>query len=356
MVDEPAMVQPPALVEKPPVEPAPEELAIVQPPVPPGSVAEEPPPERVDAPVEQAPSVVPLLPPPAISRLSASAGPLAGGTRLVIEGTGFVDGCVVKVDRVPVMTTSTSATEIAFAAPPRNVEGRVDIDVVNPDGQWTTLLQSFEYCMSPTLTGITPDHAPQTGGVRATLSGTSLRDGSEVRIGAARPGVEYRGSTRIELVIGSHPAGTYDVELRGPDGQEARLPAAFHFQGPPVIERLVPEHGPFDTATPVVVEGSGFRTGCSLYLDRERVAAELQSGTRLVARVPARERPGLVAVRVINADGLRGRRSPRSSLRTVRAASSTRSSCAASGSPIAARCASRARRCPLASSRPVASR
>jgi hypothetical protein len=289
MVDEPAMVEPPAMVDPP---------ANVDPP------ATVEPPARVDKPVEAQPQVEEALPPPVILRLRAIVGPLAGGTRVVIEGTGFVEGCVVKVDRVPVTTTFTSSSEISFTTPARNVPGRADVDVVNPDGPWTTLLQCFEYCVAPTLTGITPDHGPETGGVRASLGGSALREGSEVRIGAARPQVEYRGPTRIDLVIGAHPAGTYDVELTGPDGQEARLAAAFHFQGPPRIERVVPDHGPFDTTTPIVIEGAAFRTGCTVYLDRERLPAELESSTRLVATAPPRREAGAVAVRVINVDGL----------------------------------------------------
>ena len=182
--------------------------------------------------------------------------------------------------------------------------GRVDVDVVNPDGQWTVAVRAFEYRPPPVLTSVTPDHGPQTGDVRATLAGADLRDGATVRIGASRPRITYHGPTRVDLVIGPHPAGTYDVELTSDDGQEARLPAAFHFQGPPSVHRVTPGHGVVGADTPVVIEGDGFRTGLTVYVDREQVAADLQSSTRIAVAVPARLRPCTVPVRVINVDGL----------------------------------------------------
>ena len=213
---------------------------------------------------------------------------MGGGTRVVVEGSGFVDGCEVKVDRVPV--------KAAFLARPRwpsrrfrgTSPGSVDVDVINPDGQRTLLIRAYEYCMPPVLTGIEPDHAPETGATRATLLGTDLRPEAEVRIGASRARVEYRGPTRLDLEIAAHPAGTYDVELVNPDGQTTCLVAAFRYDGPPRIDsRLVPDHGPLGTTTRFAIDGEGFRTGCVVYLGGARVPASL---SRVSASWQARSR------------------------------------------------------------------
>jgi hypothetical protein len=245
-------------------------------------------------------------PPPVMTKLRTVAGPLAGGTRVVIEGSGFAEGCEIKVDRVPVTTRFESERELSFTTLPRNLPGRVDVDVANPDGQRTMLLRAFEYCAAPTLVAVAPDSAPQTGGVRVTLTGTELREGCEVRIGASRPRVEWRGPTRIDLELAAHPAGTYDVELTSPDGQEARLAAAFRFLGAPRVDRITPDHGPLGESTRIAIDGDGFRAGCSVYVGNERIPADLESATRIVATVPARDTAGQVTVRVQNADGLGG--------------------------------------------------
>jgi hypothetical protein len=242
--------------------------------------------------------------PPAIVKLRTVAGPMGGGTRVVVEGCGFVDGCEMKVDRVPVKAAFLSATEVAFTTLPRNLPGLVDVDVINPDGQRTLLIRAYEYCMPPVLTGIEPDHAPETGATRATLLGTDLRPEAEVRIGASRARVEYRGPTRLDLEIAAHPAGTYDVELVNPDGQATCLVGAFRYHGPPRIDRLVPDHGPLGTTTRFAIDGEGFRTGCVVYLGGTRIPAELESSQRIVASALPRETHGLLALRVANADGL----------------------------------------------------
>jgi len=252
---------------------------------------------------EEPPPAAPAGPPPTITKLRTVAGPLAGGTEVVIEGSGFVEGSEIKLDRVPVKTSFRSPVELAFTSLPRNLPGAVDVDVINPDGQRTLVIRGYEYCLAPELSGIEPAHAPETGGVRVTLTGAHLREASEVSIGASRPRLDYRGPSRIDLELGPHPAGTCDVEVVNPDGQSARLIGAFRFDARPHIDRVVPDHGALGGSR-IAIEGDDFRPGCTVYLGGARIPAELESRTRIVATAPARETAGTFALRVINADGL----------------------------------------------------
>jgi hypothetical protein len=278
-------------------------------PPPPAEVEQKEPKPEPEKETEQEPEkqdAKPSLPPPIITRVHPTSGSMSGGTRITLAGTGFVAGCEVKIGGVPVTASVDGSTAISLTTLARNLPGRVDVDVVNPDGQRTVVPRAFDYCAAPTLARIEPDHAPETGGggVRATLTGADLREGSEVRIGASRPKVDYRGPTRIDLEIGAHPAGTYDVELTGPDGQEARLPAAFHFHGRPRVTRVTPDRGPVAGGTRIAIEGEGFRTACVVYLGGTRLPSDLESASRISAVAVAHETPGPVLVRVINVDGL----------------------------------------------------
>ena len=255
---------------------------------------------------EPEPPAMPKEPPPVITKLRPAAGPLAGGTPVVIEGTAFVEGCVTKVDRVVMKSTFVSPTELTFTSLPRNVLGRVDVEVTNPDEQRALMVLGYEYCPPPVLAGIVPDHGPQTGGIQAVLTGDHLRPGVEVRIGASRPHVEYRGPTRLDLVISAHPFGVYDVEVVNPEGQAGHLKDGFRFDAAPRLHRVTPDHGPFGTTTPIVIEGEHFRFGCAVYLGGELVPSELKSSSRIEAVAPPHDGAGAALLRVINIDGLDG--------------------------------------------------
>ncbi|HEY1692754.1 MAG TPA: IPT/TIG domain-containing protein [Polyangiaceae bacterium] len=279
-------------------------------PEPVASESEALPPEPEAAPEAEALAAEPetpaeerRLPAPAMTAIRPTLGPMSGGTRVVVDGAGFAEGCEVKVGGVPVTAERGGDTSLAFTTLARNVAGQVDVDVVNPDGQRTLLLRCFEYCAPPTLMAIAPDHAAETGGGRATVTGTGFRAGTEVRVGASRPPVTIVSATQLEVELLAHPAGAFDVEVIAPDGQEARLIAAFHFDAPPKLARIVPDRVALHTATRAVVEGSDFRAGCVVYFGGARVAAELESSDRLAVSLPARDTPGPVALRIQNPDG-----------------------------------------------------
>jgi len=107
------------------------------------------------------------------------------------------------------------------------------------------------------------------------------------------------------------PLGTYDVTVRLPGGAWAALPLAMEVlaEGPadvhPKVTRVVPDSAPAGTATPVVIEGSGFSPGAVVRLDDVACNdAEVLSGDRLTASVPSALGPGTYDLTVENPDGL----------------------------------------------------
>lgn len=269
---------------------------VVAPPTASARESEAPEARVAEATAEQTPG-------PSIERVAPDLGSTLGGTRVALEGHGFADGVEVKVDGVVVRALVESKERVVFTTMARNLPGRVDIDVVNPDGLRALAIQGFEYCLPPELVGVTPPRAPARGGVRITLNGRHLRQGSTVRIGASLPTVHYVGPDRIDLELVAHPAGTYDVELTGPAGQTARLPGGFVFCPPPRVDRIVPNHGPLSGGTRIVVQGEGFRNGCVLYLYTTSLAVDFVSEKELRAIVPPHAAPGPVTLRLEDPDG-----------------------------------------------------
>jgi len=73
-------------------------------------------------------------PMPTIRSISPDHGPISGGTKLLIEGKGFLQGAKVIVGKRPATTEVKSDTMIE-AVTPANPQGVFDVRVTNPDTQ-----------------------------------------------------------------------------------------------------------------------------------------------------------------------------------------------------------------------------
>ena len=70
-------------------------------------------------------------PRPAITKISAKKGPAAGGTSVVITGTGLAEVTQVLFGSAPGTIVSTAATTMTVVSPP-STAGSYDITVVSP--------------------------------------------------------------------------------------------------------------------------------------------------------------------------------------------------------------------------------
>lgn len=81
---------------------------------------------------------------PSISSVTPVSG--SSAIKVVIGGTGFAPGLMVKFGGVPALVTSTSENSIEVIAPATISDaGLVDVEVTNADGQRATLSQGFTY-------------------------------------------------------------------------------------------------------------------------------------------------------------------------------------------------------------------
>ena len=90
-------------------------------------------------------SVVPGVCGPAVSTISPTWGPIAGGSLVTISGSCFVNGATVSFGGTPAAgVTVTSSTTITATAP-AHAAGVVNVVVTNPDTQSTTVTNGFLY-------------------------------------------------------------------------------------------------------------------------------------------------------------------------------------------------------------------
>jgi hypothetical protein len=125
----------------------------------------------------------------------------------------------------------------------------VDVVVTNPDEQSSVLASGYGYVPSPsspvpgpTVTGISPNTGPSSGGTPVTISGTAFAQGAEVFIGGLSAPVASVSSTSIAATTPVHGAGMSDIVVVNPDLQVGTLRRGFVYTGLAPVT-TVPNYG-----------------------------------------------------------------------------------------------------------------
>ncbi|SHI68178.1 hypothetical protein SAMN02745146_1374 [Hymenobacter daecheongensis DSM 21074] len=120
----------------------------------------------------------PNNPVPTITGLSpASVPPGSGAFTLVVTGTGFVPGSIVRSTAPVSNTTYLSATQLSVSLPPGAVTGTYPVTVTNPaPGGGTSA--PFNFIVTGAAAPVINSFAPATGpvGTLVTISGTDLQN------------------------------------------------------------------------------------------------------------------------------------------------------------------------------------
>jgi len=248
---------------------------------------------------------------PTVTAVSPSTGTTGGGTPVTIIGTGFVSGATVKFGANSatsvVVTNSTTITAVT----PAGSAGTVAVTVTNPDTQNGTLPSAYTYASTaqPTITAVSPNTGPITGGTPITITGTNFLPGAAVEVGGtAATSVVVVSSTSITAKTPSRSTtGAVSVKVINTDNKSATLAApAFTYVGPPKITAVDPSTGSVGGGTTVKITGSGFLTGATVTFDGiSATSVSVVSATEISAKTPAHA-AGKVEVIVKNLDGQTG--------------------------------------------------
>lgn len=206
-----------------------------------------------------------------VTAVEPQAGPVGGGTELVLTGTGFVDGASVMVGALPASAVDVvSATEIRATSPP-GAPGRVDVSVrVGP--AVATLAGAFDYASDGlSLALVSPAVIASPGGTYVRVFGTGFGPETEVRIGGIACDVIERVSP-AELHVRSPQleVDVHDASVSS-DGKTVRLEDAVTVYNPRGARGGV-WGGPIDESLHVTVRGySGYGAvpGAFVLLERD---------------------------------------------------------------------------------------
>jgi large repetitive protein len=121
---------------------------------------------------------------PTVTGISPAAGPLTGGTSVVITGGNYSGLVSVSFGGIAATAlTVNSSTQITPTAPAESA-GTVDIIVTTPAGT-SAISGADQYTVAaaPVVTAISPAGGPTAGGTTVILTGTDLANASAVKFG-----------------------------------------------------------------------------------------------------------------------------------------------------------------------------
>ncbi|MBM3235253.1 hypothetical protein FJZ31_03030 [Candidatus Poribacteria bacterium] len=167
-------------------------------------------------------------PAPAITKVIPDNGRLAGGTKITLQGNGFLPGAKVLISVDINISTLVVASAIQVMSPnlitavtPAGEPGPTDVVVRNPDRQEIVLPGGFIYNPLPKITDVSPSNGPASGGTPITVRGTGFLQGARVIIGKRAATTEWKDEATLEAVTPANPQGVWDVRVVNPDTQEA---------------------------------------------------------------------------------------------------------------------------------------
>ncbi|MDQ0872138.1 hypothetical protein QFZ77_000797 [Paenibacillus sp. V4I3] len=246
---------------------------------------------------------------PAFSQITPNSGSTLGGEAVTINGSDFVAGVKVYFGSNVVPVGTVSSTQITLKTPSAPA-GAVDVRVVNPDGQQATLTGGYTFIAppaTPAVSQITPNSGSTLGGEAVTINGSDFVDGVKVYFGSNVVTVDTVQSTKITLTTPSAPAGTVDVRVVNPDGQQVTLTGGYTFIAPPVekleIQSVTPNAGLVSGGDIVYIVGTKFESGLKVYFGNDEApVATYYSGQKIKVTSPKVANAGTVDVKVVNPD------------------------------------------------------
>ena len=173
-----------------------------------------------------------FTPRPRVTALSAAVGPATGGTTVSISGDGFTAATAVDFGSTPATFTVNSDTSISATAPVSDA-GTFDVTVISPGGtSFPSSIDRFTFVAAPTITSLSPDSGPVSGGTVVTINGTNLSPVTSVDFGGSQVAFTVNSDTSISAYPPGIDGGpdTASVTVTSIGGTSA--PAQYAYVGP----------------------------------------------------------------------------------------------------------------------------
>ena len=201
---------------------------------------------------------------PAVTSVSPSSGPAAGGTAVTITGTNFASGATVTFAGTAASNVTVVNNTTITATTPAGSAGAATV-TVTMGGQSGSLAGGFTYIGVPTVTGVSPNSGSTLGGTAVTVTGTNFATGATVSFAStAATNVTVVNSTTITATTPAGTAGAVTVTVTNLGSQSGTLPSGYTYVLTPTVTSVSPNNGPPAGGTAVSITGTNFAAGATV--------------------------------------------------------------------------------------------
>jgi hypothetical protein len=202
--------------------------------------------------------------------IAPPAGPVLGGTNLVISGTGFGPQDRMTIGGLPCATFNyVSPTELRCVTP-KHAAGPVVFQVT--DGVSNATAPGGFLYQGPWITGIIPAAGTELGNTLVTLIGTNFVSGMIVKFDQTPcTGLTVRADGAwAQCFTPPHAIGMVGLSVKLSDLPDSLSPATYRYfsrnQSLPSIGSITPNYGPTSGGTRVTIRGNNFVNGIRVLL------------------------------------------------------------------------------------------
>jgi hypothetical protein len=244
------------------------------------------------------------LPPPVVNSITPASGNTGGGTAVQIFGQYFTNASAVTIGGAAASNVVVvSDTQITATTGPHTAGTGLAVVVTTPIGTGTGVAPNGVYTYGtppPTVSSVSPNTGPITGGQTVTITGTSFIGATSVTFGgvpatgvgtpscsAVTPPSTVSVCT-ITVTTPPHASGFVDVAVTTPVATGSGTNLYSYSASPPTVTAISPVTGSTTGGTKVTITGTNF-TGTPEVTIGGVAAAEVTviNSTTLTAVTPA---------------------------------------------------------------------
>jgi hypothetical protein len=244
---------------------------------------------------------------PTVSGVSPNSGPKSGGQTVIITGAGLGSATAVNFGGNAGTIDADSATSITATSPATGTAGTVDVTVTTAGGtSATSSSDHYTYVAAPTVTGVSPNSGPTSGGQTVIITGTDLTGATAVSFGST-PATSYvvNNDNAITAISSAGSAATVDIRVTTAGGASA-ISSSDHYNyiaAAPTVTSVSPNIGSTGGGTSATISGANFTGATAVNFGANPAISYVVNDDNSITAISSTGSAGVVDITITTAGG-----------------------------------------------------